>query len=99
MCESNLTQYLSEVTVYVSPMVYVIRSRENIFQHTKLHHCSYISLLNLQHILPVLPAPRLITFSLLPAPFLILGHAPCSRGSRGAILPAPLLPLTGVQKN
>ncbi len=29
----------------------VTRSRENLLQHTKLHHCSYISLLNLQHIL------------------------------------------------
>ena len=29
----------------------VTRSRENLFQHTKLHHCSYISQLNLQHIL------------------------------------------------
>ena len=29
----------------------VTRTRENILQHTKLHHCSDIRLLNLQHIL------------------------------------------------
>ncbi len=44
--KSHRTQYLSKV-----PDCKVTRSREKIFQHTKLHHCSYISLLNLQHIL------------------------------------------------
>ena len=55
--KSNLTQYLSEVTVYVGPMVYVINLEplhKSDNRLTKLHHCSYISLLNLQHILSLI---------------------------------------------
>ena len=71
MSKSHLIRYLSKAKACVSLMVYVIglqaefwtgkvaRSRENLLQHMKLHHCSYISLLNLQHILFVCKASKL----------------------------------------
>ena len=78
MSKSHLTHYPSKTTVCVSLMVYVCRlqaefwtgkvarSSEIFLQHTKLHHWSYISLLNLQHILRGLirdvPICKQITF-------------------------------------
>ena len=47
MSKSNLTHYLSNALVCCK----VTRAGENQFKHMKLHRCSYIALLNLQHIL------------------------------------------------
>ena len=57
MSKSNLTHYLNNAQVCVDHKVYAVwlckvtRAGENQLKYTKLHHCSYIALSNLQHIL------------------------------------------------